>query len=101
LPQVVAEHPGAVRITAEDQTQVTLVAPKIVSDSIVGFVAGTSARAGVLLTTVRSYSIKRFDAGKTILLVAGLGAAGVLFLIVAGVAFFDAVTTRASTVIAR
>jgi hypothetical protein len=84
-----SKHPGTIRITLQDSTQVTLQSPTVVGDSIVGAVGGDSALHTVAQSDVRSYEVRRGDAGKSILL--GLGIAAVVAA--AAIAVYAAVSS--------
>jgi hypothetical protein len=78
-----SQHPGKIRLTLQDATQLTLKSPAVMGDSIVGAVGGDSALQAVAASDVRSLEVRRVSAGKSIAL--GLGIAAGVFLALLGV----------------
>jgi hypothetical protein len=74
--EVVAEKkPDRVRVNRYDGNTVELAQPLIAGDSLSGYGRNSpdSARVSMALSDVQSVSIQRVDAGKTAVLIAGLG----------------------------
>jgi hypothetical protein len=76
--RALAKHPNQVRITRADGSKLVLLRPTIVADSLVGEPPGDSAkriaqRVAIPLSDVQSVAVQQVSAGKTILLIAGVG----------------------------
>lgn len=73
------ERPGEVRVTLSNNSQVSLRAPALVGDSLVGTVGGglalgdTAHKTNIPLRDVRIVEARRFSIGKTLGLVAVVG----------------------------
>jgi hypothetical protein len=88
---VAAETPKAVRVTRSDSSQVVLVRPQVVGDSLKGQRPGRvdanhpPRQLAVPLSDILSAAVRRVDAGRTVLLIVGLGftAAVATWLIIA------------------
>jgi len=76
--------PERLRITRGDSTQVVMDQPRLGTDSLVGVSAG--APVAIPLTDVRALAVRKGDTGKTLGLIAGVTAAG---LIVSAAAMHD------------
>ncbi len=91
------EHPNAVRVTRTDGTTLTLSAPAVRGDSLVGTVGVGLARddgvstASVALADVRQLEVRRADTGKTLLAIVGVGGTFlvVYFVVTLGSAISD------------
>jgi hypothetical protein len=76
--QSLAKRPNQVRVTRADGSKVILLRPAIVADSLVGEPPGDSAkriaqRLAIPLSDVQSVAVQQVSAGKTVLLIAGVG----------------------------
>lgn len=86
-------HPSTARVTLADGSRVTVHAPRIVGDTLVGWSGASTGSAGdghpvhVPLADIRSLAIEQTSAGRTILLLAGIG---VTAAVVAAAASTDA-----------
>lgn len=74
LPQLLdAEQPGVVRVTLGDDRVMELFQPSVTGDSLRGHPTSTAVRRlSFPLTAVQSYSVRRFNLGKSLLVVAGI-----------------------------
>lgn len=74
LPQLLdAEQPSVVRVTLGDDRIMDLFQPSVAEDSVRGHPTATAVRRlSFPLTSVQSYSVRRFNMGKTLLVVAGI-----------------------------
>ena len=90
--QVVAQKPDQVRVTLASGSRILVVQPTIAGDSLIGVppVGSDSAlsaqRLAVALSDVRSVEVQRVNAGKTALLIGGVG---VTALVVIAAATYD------------
>ena len=76
--QVVARKPDQVRVTLASGGRIVVVRPTIVGDSLIAAPAGSDStrsaeRLAVALSDVRSVEVQRVNAGKTALLIGGVG----------------------------
>lgn len=76
--QVVARNPDQVRVTLASGSRIVVTHPTIVGDSLIGAPAGSDStpsaeRLAVALSDVRSVEVQRVNAGKTALLIGGVG----------------------------
>jgi len=70
--QLIADrHPGAVRVTLPDRSQIVLDQPRITGDSVAGIVAGRDS--SVAASNVTQVAIRQISGGRTLGLVLGLG----------------------------
>jgi hypothetical protein len=74
LPQVLdAEQPSVVRVTLGDNRVMELFQPSVADDSLRGHPTATAVRRlSFPLASVQSYSVRRFNIGRTLLMVAGI-----------------------------
>jgi hypothetical protein len=89
--QVVSRKPGQVRITHAGGGRTIMAGPRVVGDSLLGVATDSQTAQGprrlsAALSDVRSVEVQRVDGGKTALMVAGVGLAGLLFI---GIATYD------------
>ncbi|HJR49869.1 MAG TPA: hypothetical protein VJ794_02125, partial [Gemmatimonadales bacterium] len=80
LAEAIANHPDAIRITRHDATRVTLTSPRLSGDTLIGLGRASRVEAPVTvpLSDVLAIEVLRFDGGKTVRLVAGVGATAIL-----------------------
>lgn len=76
--QALAKSPTQVRVTRADGSKVVLLRPAIVADSLIGEPPGDptkriAQRVAIPLSEVQSVAVQRLSAGKTALLIAGVG----------------------------
>src|SRR5580765_206351 len=78
--QVVAKKPDQVRVTLGNGSRIVVAAPTIIGDSLIGTAPGAGSdpkhaapRRVVSLSDVQSVEVQRVNAGKTGLLIAGVG----------------------------
>ena len=76
--QVVARKPDQVRVTLASGGRIVVVRPTIVGDSLIAAPAGSDStrsaeRLAIPLSDVRSVEVQRVNAGKTALLIGGVG----------------------------
>lgn len=76
--QVVAKQPDQVRVTLESGSRIVIARPAIIGDSLIGTPPGADTkriaqRLAVPLSDIRSVEVQRVNAGKTALLIAGVG----------------------------
>ena len=77
--QVVARNPDQVRVTLASGSRIIVTQPTIVGDSLICAAAGSDStqkrarRQAVALSDVRSVEVQRVNAGKTALLIGGVG----------------------------
>jgi hypothetical protein len=76
--QVVARAPDQVRVTLGNGSRIVVAGPTIIGDSLIGAPPGAdpkriAQRLAIPLSDVRSVEVQRVNAGKTALLIAGVG----------------------------
>ncbi len=83
-----SQHPGKIRLTLQDATQLTLRSPAVVGDSINGWVPGKGGNADSLrLRTVAAGEVQSFEVQQTDVVASiflGLGIAAGAFLVFLG-----------------
>jgi hypothetical protein len=89
--QVMAKHPDQVRVTLGNGSRIVIADPTIIGDSLIGSAPSSdrkraAPRRAVLLSDVQSMQVHRVNAGRTTLLIAGVGATAV---VVAAAATWD------------
>lgn len=92
--KVMARKPAQVRVTLPSGGRIVLVQPKIVADSLIGAPAGSDSTPGaqppaVALSDIRSVEVRGVNAGKTALLVAGVGVTALVVAAVVAAATWD------------
>jgi hypothetical protein len=75
---IVAQDPDQVRVTLGNGSKVVVARPAIIGDSLIGAPTGanpkrSAQRLAIPLSDIQSVEVRRVNAGKTALLVAGLG----------------------------
>jgi hypothetical protein len=90
--QVVAKNPAQVRATLANGSRIVIAHPTIIGDSLIGSAPGSdpkraTPRRAVSLSDVQSMQVHRVNAGRTTLLMAGVGATAI---VVAAAATSDA-----------
>jgi hypothetical protein len=81
---VTAQHPKKVRVTLPDRSQLVLDQPNAAGDSLTGLVDGKAAT--VATADVRQIATRKASAGRTVLMVVGLG------VVAAGIALLHAIS---------
>jgi hypothetical protein len=76
--EVVAKRPDQVRLSLASGSHLVVVGPTIVGDSLIGAPAGTNPqriaqRIAIPLSDIQSVEVQRLNAGRTALVIAGLG----------------------------
>ena len=98
VPSVLNHRPGLVRIVRADNLTIEIRNPTLVGDSIVGTAKGRTAgdsasdRAAVAVADVKEMSVRGVSVGRSVALVAGVGATAIL---IAAAASNDAQPTPA------
>jgi hypothetical protein len=81
-PEAVAGQPDLFRVTLASGTKIIVASPTIVGDSLIGAAASSDStrnleRLAYALSEVQSVEVQRVNAGKTALLIAGVGVTAV------------------------
>ena len=63
-----------IRVTRVDGSSAAIVGPRLVNDSVVGIWAGSSQRIAVALSEVRTVTVRRLSADRTVLTIIGVAA---------------------------
>jgi hypothetical protein len=80
--QVVAKNPDQVRVTLGNGSRIVVARPTIIGDSLIGTAPGSDPKPAmprrvIPLSDIRSVQVQRVNAGKTALLIAGVGVTAV------------------------
>jgi hypothetical protein len=80
LAEALAGRPDALRLTRHDFSRLTITAPRLSGDTLLGMqrTSGSETSVALPLDDIRSVEVLKFDGGKTARLVVGLGATALL-----------------------
>jgi hypothetical protein len=80
IAETLADHPDEVRVLRNDDSRITLLRPRLSGDSLIGERRASRSEItfAVPLNDVRSLEVRRFDGGKTVALIAGVGVTAIL-----------------------